>query len=222
MLNQPKIILLIILNSDMPLKFGGGPKCKKCTKTVYKAEEVISEAGTFHKLCFRCSSCNKGLDSFSLTVHDETLFCKSCYGKKFGPKGYGFGGGAAGLMSAENDSIKTATDIRSTAPAIPPTKLSVSSDGSGSNKSQSFKENFRPGNDRCPRCNDRVYYAEKVVANGINWHKRCLRCAVCGKTLDSTNLNEHDEEIYCKACYGKNFGPKGFGYGLGAGTLQMT
>ena len=27
------------------------------------------------------------------------------------------------------------------------------------------------GNDRCPRCNDRVYYAEKVVANGINWHK---------------------------------------------------
>ena len=61
----------------------------------------------------------------------------------------------------------------------------VSSDGSGSNKSLSFKENFRPGNlrfyviknnfelgnDRCPRCNDRVYYAEKVVANGINWHK---------------------------------------------------
>ena len=24
------------------------------------------------------------------------------------------------------------------------------------------------------------------------------------------------------ACYGKNFGPKGFGYGIGAGTLQMT
>jgi len=98
----------------------------------------------------------------------------------------------------------------------------VSSDGSGSNKSQSFKENFRPGNDRCPRCNDRVYYAEKVVANGINWHKRCLRCAKCGKSLDSTTLNEHEEEIYCKACYGKCFGPKGFGYGIGAGTLQMT
>ena len=43
----------------MPLKFGGGPKCKRCGKTVYKAEEVISEAGIFHKQCFRCSSCNK-------------------------------------------------------------------------------------------------------------------------------------------------------------------
>jgi len=24
------------------------------------------------------------------------------------------------------------------------------------------------------------------------------------------------------ACYGRNFGPKGFGYGIGAGTLQMA
>jgi len=24
------------------------------------------------------------------------------------------------------------------------------------------------------------------------------------------------------ACYGKNFAPKGYGYGIGAGTLQMS
>lgn len=52
----------------MPLKFGGGPKCKRCGKTVYKAEEVISEAGIFHKQCFRCSSCNK--------VPDEQSSCE--------------------------------------------------------------------------------------------------------------------------------------------------
>lgn len=28
-------------------------------------------------------------------------------------------------------------------------------------------------------------------------------------------------EIYCKTCYGKEFGPKGYGYGAGAGTLSM-
>ena len=56
----------------------------------------------------------------------------------------------------------------------------------------------------------------------MGYFQRCLRCAKCGKSLDSTTLNEHEEEIYCKACYGKCFGPKGFGYGIGAGTLQMT
>jgi len=90
----------------MPLVLGGGPKCKKCTKTVYKAEEVLSEAGIYHKLCFRCTSCNKSVDSFSLTIHNENLFCKSCYGKNFGPSGYGFGGGGAGLMASDPNAAK--------------------------------------------------------------------------------------------------------------------
>ena len=54
---DPRLLFFFI--QRMPLKFGGGPKCKRCGKTVYKAEEVISEAGIFHKQCFRCSSCNK-------------------------------------------------------------------------------------------------------------------------------------------------------------------
>ena len=29
-------------------------------------------------------------------------------------------------------------------------------------------------------------------------------------------------EIYCKACYGRAFGPKGYGYGGGAGALTNT
>lgn len=48
-----------------------------------------------------------------------------------------------------------------------------------------------------------------------------MSSVVCRKGLDSTTLAIHDTEIYCKSCYGKKYGPKGYGYGQGAGTLNM-
>ena len=38
----------------------------------------------------------------------------------------------------------------------------------------------------------------------------------CGKKLDSSAVNEHDQEIYCKTCYAKHFGAKGYGFAGGA------
>lgn len=29
-------------------------------------------------------------------------------------------------------------------------------------------------------------------------------------------------EVFCKACYGKLYGPKGVGYGIGAGALKTN
>ncbi|VEN36186.1 unnamed protein product [Callosobruchus maculatus] len=53
------------------------------------------------------------------------------------------------------------------------------------------------------------------------FHKTCFKCGECNKGLDSVNVTEGpDRDIYCKVCYGKKFGPKGYGYGQGGGTLQ--
>lgn len=49
----------------------------------------------------------------------------------------------------------------------------------------------------------------------------CFHSVVCRKNLDSTTVAVHVDEIYCKSCYGKKYGPKGYGYGGGAGTLSM-
>ncbi len=48
-----------------------------------------------------------------------------------------------------------------------------------------------------------------------------LTAVVCRKNLDSTTVAVHQDEIYCKSCYGKKYGPKGYGFGGGAGTLSM-
>lgn len=44
---------------------------------------------------------------------------------------------------------------------------------------------------------------------------------MCNKMLDSTNLNCHEAVLFCKTCHGRKYGPKGYGFGSGAGTLNM-
>ncbi|XP_015749904.1 PREDICTED: cysteine and glycine-rich protein 1-like [Acropora digitifera] len=82
----------------MPPKYGGGNTCKKCNKTVFLNEDKKdSEGGHWHTRCFTCEKCSKGLDSRNLCMNSGLIYCKTCYGEDFGPKGYGFGGGAGVL-----------------------------------------------------------------------------------------------------------------------------
>ncbi|OXB57807.1 hypothetical protein ASZ78_000165 [Callipepla squamata] len=63
---------------------------------------------------------------------------------------------------------------------------------------------------KCPRCQKEVYFAEKVTSLGKDWHRPCLRCEKCNKTLTSGGHAEHDGKPYCNhPCYAALFGPKG-------------
>ncbi|KAL7058549.1 hypothetical protein AAHC03_016697 [Spirometra sp. Aus1] len=67
---------------------------------------------------------------------------------------------------------------------------------------------------KCPSCDKEVYFAERVTSLGKDWHRPCLKCAKCGKTLSPGAHAEHDGKPYCNTpCYKALFGPKGVGVG---------
>ncbi|KAH1166476.1 hypothetical protein KIL84_015648 [Mauremys mutica] len=56
----------------------------------------------------------------------------------------------------------------------------------------------------------RTLTAEKVTSLGKDWHRPCLKCEKCNKTLTSGGHAEHDGKPYCnQPCYSALFGPKG-------------
>ncbi|KAK9297150.1 hypothetical protein QLX08_009028 [Tetragonisca angustula] len=72
----------------------------------------------------------------------------------------------------------------------------------------------------CQRCGRKVYQAEMQIVSGTPFHNTCFSCYCCRKPLESLTYQENCGEIYCKQCYVRNFGPQGYGYGVGPGTLQ--
>ncbi|XP_063233355.1 muscle LIM protein Mlp84B isoform X2 [Bacillus rossius redtenbacheri] len=187
----------------MPFKPIENPKCPKCGKSVYAAEEKVAGGLKWHKMCFKCGLCNKLLDSTNCAEHEGELFCKVCHARKFGPKGYGFGGGAGCLSMDQGEHLQPGEVMVNHAP-LESRAIAKAPEGEG-----------------CPRCGGYVYAAETMLARGRAWHRSCFKCGTCHRALDSTtHCDGPDKDVYCRVCYGKKFGPKGYGYGQGGGALQ--
>ncbi|XP_022193124.1 muscle LIM protein Mlp84B isoform X1 [Nilaparvata lugens] len=187
----------------MPFKPVENPKCPKCGGSVYAAEERVAGGLKWHKMCFKCGLCGKFLDSTNCSEHDGELYCKVCHARKFGPKGYGFGGGAGCLSMDKGEHFGNVESTQATS-ALQPKAIAKAPEGEG-----------------CPRCGGFVYAAEQMLARGRGWHRECFKCYTCTKGLDSLLCCEGpDKGIYCKVCYAKKFALKGYGYGQGGGALQ--
>ncbi|XP_036608645.1 cysteine-rich protein 2 [Trichosurus vulpecula] len=187
-------------------------KCSKCDKTVYFAEKVSSLGKDWHKFCLKCERCSKTLTPGGHAEHDGKPFChKPCYATLFGPKGVNIGG--AGSYIYEKPQAEEAPVTGPIEYPIRAEDRKASGPSRGPSKASSVTT-FTGEPNMCPRCNKRVYFAEKVTSLGKDWHRPCLRCERCGKTLTPGGHAEHDGQPYChKPCYGILFGPKGVNTG---------
>ncbi|GFS09745.1 cysteine and glycine-rich protein 2 [Elysia marginata] len=207
----------------MPFKPIIAPKCPKCQTSVYAAEERLAGGHKFHARCFMCEMCKKKLDSTTVAPHEDKIFCKQCHGRKYGPHGFGFGQGAGtlgmdtgerfGNTEAQMSNIPTGNVLSG-----PNTNNTANiANNTGGTKNTGPK----PSGNGCLRCCKPVYHAEKAIGTSKNFHKSCFSCQDCNKKLDSSTMAMHENELYCKGCHGKYFGPSGYGFGQGAGTLSM-
>lgn len=189
------------------LKTEGAPRCPRCQQRVYFNEERKALGKSWHTKCFNCAKCRKSLDSTNCNGHEGEIFCTACHRREFGPKGYGFAGGAAGL-STESDRHNVRPVKTAQAQAVPSHAPATSLDYSNP--------------ECCPRCGKRVYFAEEMKAQHRKWHKLCFKCYECNKLLDTGRFSTHNMELFCQACYGRRHGPKGYGFAGGAGNLLSS
>ena len=55
----------------------------------------------------------------------------------------------------------------------------------------------------CARCGKSVYAAERVLGPGGDWHKICLTCASCKRSLVAGGWLTAKSDAYCVPCHGK-------------------
>lgn len=97
-----------------------------CGKTVYFAERISAAGKDYHKLCFKCTTCKKKLEPGKFSEREGNLYCPSCYGAQFQPKGYGFGttnlnsySGTGGTANVKAEKASTESPVAQFSPTAP-------------------------------------------------------------------------------------------------------
>jgi hypothetical protein len=125
---------------------------------------------------------------------------------------------SAKKLAQKFERLQSSVDASPTPPGGAPTERPESSDPPAPPSSANKTFGGAP---KCPGCGKAVYHAERVVGLGnVDWHKACLRCSLCKKTLGSVaDIADRKGEIFCNACYARLHGAKGF-RGATGGTMH--
>ena len=233
-----------------------GEACAKCFKPVYTAEKLLACNKTWHKSCFCCGGagndgCNRVLQYGQQMMHFGVQFCKSCHpkvvqnshaAKNISATGTNLvtsGDRVAEFASLTGSSGKHVADRAKifknpTSPGGPQTPQSAEKRGpSAADKFRSPGAGVALG-DRCKACDKMVYTAEKIIAQGVSWHKMCFCCGGksgkgCGKSLKPGEYEETGGVAFCKNCSRKNhdgnvstLAIKGAWTGIASPPLQAT
>jgi hypothetical protein len=71
----------------------------------------------------------------------------------------------------------------------------------------------------CARCGKAVYAAEKVLGPGGDWHKACLTCGGCKRSLVAGGWVNVKNDAFCAPCHAKLHGPRGLRGGTDGGMM---
>jgi len=128
----------------------------------------------------------------------------------------------SGSTSHESDSIRPSSATKSSPSLDRPSSAerpSSPKETTVGGNSAARKVVVGSDNPKCPLCGKSVYHAERIIGGGATWHQDCFKCSVCrNRFVNAGEANDKDGKLFCRACYAKNFGPKGYGYGGGSAT----
>eukprot|EP00467_Chlorarachnion_reptans_P016829 CAMPEP_0114487326 /NCGR_PEP_ID=MMETSP0109-20121206/705_1 /TAXON_ID=29199 /ORGANISM="Chlorarachnion reptans, Strain CCCM449" /LENGTH=202 /DNA_ID=CAMNT_0001663581 /DNA_START=120 /DNA_END=728 /DNA_ORIENTATION=+ len=182
-------------------KFGKAPACPRCSKPVYFAEQKLVLGKPWHKACFSCKECKRSLNA-GFTDRDDEVYCPRCYGKLFGPKGYGFGGGAGVLSSEKGTEQKKVTKgpMKKMVKKKSPTHSSVPSGSGGAQICSKCERSLGPEIKFCTECGGKAIPKPKPAPKPTG-----PSCSKCGTGLKPgqkfcTECGARAEPAGCPKC----------------------
>ncbi len=161
---------------------------------------MVTHVGDFHRNCFSCFECGKKLDSVTCCEGpDQEIYCKSCYSLEFGTKARSIPRKGSFRRRYNSAWLVTACCL----PSLPvytdrgramsvPKHFTNHDDMLARSTVETWVIKAEKGDpDCCPKCDGRVFEAEKMVTAAGHWyHKNCFRCVECERLLDSLTSND--------------------------------